>query len=81
MTEIILDEEQAFGRTLNKGIEKFNKVADELVKEGKTVVPGAVAFFLYDSMGFPFDLTEVLLLPLIPLLLLLYLLPLLLFSY
>ena len=56
--EVVLDEEQSFGRTLQRGIEKFNKVAAELKKQGVTVVPGADAFYLYDTMGFPVDLTE-----------------------
>jgi alanyl-tRNA synthetase len=58
VTEIILDEEQSFGRTLNKGIDRFKKIA-QTIKEAKgTVVPGEDAFFLYDSMGFPIDLTQ-----------------------
>lgn len=62
VTEIILDEELSFGRTLNKGIEKFKKIAQS-VKEtnpkDKQIISGEDAFFLYDSMGFPLDLTEV----------------------
>lgn len=62
--EIILDEEQSFGRTLNKGIERFKKIAQS-IRESNTkgeaglVVPGEDAFFLYDSMGFPLDLTQI----------------------
>lgn len=61
--EIILDEEQSFGRTLNKGIDRFKKIAQS-IKESNTkgeaglVIPGVDAFFLYDSMGFPLDLTQ-----------------------
>lgn len=59
VTEVILDEEVSFGRTLNKGIERFKKIA-QTIKEAKgTVVPGEDAFFLYDSMGFPIDLTQI----------------------
>ncbi|KAE9358846.1 Alanine--tRNA ligase [Phytophthora fragariae] len=62
--EIILDEEKSFGRTLNKGIERFKKIA-QCIREASAgsdkalVVPGEDAFFLYDSMGFPIDLTEI----------------------
>jgi len=57
---IIKDEEESFGRTLAKGVERFNRVAAEVKAAGGTVFPGGKegAFFLYDSMGFPFDLTE-----------------------
>uniref|UniRef100_K3W5J6 Alanine--tRNA ligase n=1 Tax=Globisporangium ultimum (strain ATCC 200006 / CBS 805.95 / DAOM BR144) TaxID=431595 RepID=K3W5J6_GLOUD len=57
--EIILDEEQSFGRTLNKGIDRFKKIAQTIRDSNKTVVPGEDAFFLYDSMGFPLDLTQI----------------------
>ncbi|OQS03623.1 alanyl-tRNA synthetase, mitochondrial precursor [Thraustotheca clavata] len=57
--EIILDEEVSFGRTLNKGLERFKKIASAMKTEKKTVVSGEDAFFLYDSMGFPVDLTEI----------------------
>lgn len=62
--EVILDEEKSFGRTLNKGIERFKKIAQSIKEnsgddKSKLVVPGEDAFFLYDSMGFPLDLTQI----------------------
>jgi alanyl-tRNA synthetase len=62
--EIILDEEKSFGRTLNKGIERFKKIAQQIRENAcgnasQLVVPGVDAFFLYDSMGFPLDLTQI----------------------
>ncbi|CAI5719224.1 unnamed protein product [Hyaloperonospora brassicae] len=62
--DVILDEEKSFGRTLNKGIERFKKIAQSIREANagsneSLVVPGEDAFFLYDSMGFPFDLTEI----------------------
>ncbi|CAH0482842.1 unnamed protein product [Peronospora belbahrii] len=62
--EIVLDEEKSFGRTLNKGIERFKKIAQNIRdahagSDKALVVPGEDAFFLYDSMGFPIDLTEI----------------------
>ncbi|KAF0705803.1 Aste57867_6960 [Aphanomyces stellatus] len=56
--EVILDEEESFGRTLTKGLDRFKKIAAALKSEHKSVVPGDDAFFLYDSMGFPVDLTQ-----------------------
>ncbi|KAH6809767.1 Alanyl-tRNA synthetase [Perilla frutescens var. frutescens] len=53
--EIIADEEASFGRTLTKGIEKFKKAAQEV--QGKTL-SGQDAFDLWDTYGFPLDLTQ-----------------------
>ncbi|KAL8534787.1 hypothetical protein ACS0TY_010716 [Phlomoides rotata] len=53
--EIIADEEASFGRTLTKGIERFKKDTQEL--QGK-VLGGEVAFILWDTYGFPLDLTQ-----------------------
>ncbi|XP_026405708.1 alanine--tRNA ligase-like [Papaver somniferum] len=51
----ISEEETSFGRTLLKGIEKFKKAAQDL--EGK-VLSGQDAFLLWDTYGFPLDLTQ-----------------------
>ncbi|XP_026402529.1 alanine--tRNA ligase-like isoform X2 [Papaver somniferum] len=51
----IAEEETSFGRTLLKGIEKFKKAAQDL--EGK-VLSGQDAFLLWDTYGFPLDLTQ-----------------------
>lgn len=56
--EIISDEEKSFNRTLDKGLRKFTKEANRLTKEGKTVFPGELAFYLYGTLGFPVDLTQ-----------------------
>ncbi|XP_024367679.1 alanine--tRNA ligase [Physcomitrium patens] len=53
--EIISEEESSFSRTLVKGIEKFKKAAAE-VKDG--VLGAQDAFILWDTFGFPIDLTE-----------------------
>ena len=55
--EVIAEEEEQFGRTLNTGIKRFNKFAEAVKAEGGTVIPGPQAFMLYDSYGFPSDLT------------------------
>ncbi|KAL3652105.1 hypothetical protein CASFOL_001786 [Castilleja foliolosa] len=53
--EIIADEETSFGRTLTKGIERFNKYAQDV--QG-TIISGQDAFDLWDTYGFPLDLTQ-----------------------
>src|SRR6185369_10567578 len=50
--DAIRNEEEAFNRTLDRGIEMFNEAA------AAGNITGAVAFKLYDEQGFPLDLTE-----------------------
>jgi len=53
--EIITEEEEAFSTMLDRGIKYF----EEEINDGEAkVVPGDKAFFLYDTVGFPIDLTE-----------------------
>ncbi|HEY4284596.1 MAG TPA: alanine--tRNA ligase, partial [Chthoniobacterales bacterium] len=54
ITDTIHREEESFNRTLDKGIELFER---EITGE-KTRIPGEFAFKLYDTYGFPLDLTE-----------------------
>ena len=54
--EIIQEEELSFSKTLKKGIAELSKRCEKLPEGG--TLPGEDAFFLYDSAGFPFDLTE-----------------------
>ena len=54
---IILDEELAFLRTLEKGIKEFSSKTASL--GAGAIVPKELAFLLYDSCGFPLDLTQV----------------------
>jgi len=56
--DVILDEEITFARTLAKGVIRFTKEADSLIAQGQKQFPTKLAFLLFDSMGFPFDLTE-----------------------
>lgn len=51
--KIVLEEEQAFLRTLDGGLRRI----DELMKESEGVIDGEKAFELYDTYGFPLDLT------------------------
>lgn len=52
------EEEAAFEKMLTTGIKWFETLAEGLVAEQQDTVQGADAFFLYDTMGFPVDLTE-----------------------
>jgi alanyl-tRNA synthetase len=56
---VIKAEEESFGRTLETGLELFEKVASRVKKTGGKVVEGEEVFRLYDTYGFPYDLTEV----------------------
>lgn len=56
--EVLLDEEESFNKTLDKGLKKFNKEVKRLTEQGKTIFPGEMAFYLYGTLGFPVDLTE-----------------------
>jgi alanyl-tRNA synthetase len=58
VTSIILEEEESFGRTLDRGIKLFDGVVQEIQTKGGKVIPGSEAFKLYDTYGFPVDLTE-----------------------
>ncbi|GJN28562.1 hypothetical protein PR202_gb16702 [Eleusine coracana subsp. coracana] len=57
--DIIRDEEESFENTLAKGYEKFKKAADAVKDNGGTVLSGQDAFVLWDTYGYPIDLTEV----------------------
>ena len=55
---VIRSEEERFGETLEKGLVLLEEATSELKQNKKTVLPGDVAFRLYDTYGFPLDLTE-----------------------
>jgi alanyl-tRNA synthetase len=58
---VINEEEESFLRTLETGIHLLDKQIEELRAVGKTQLEGAIAFQLYDTYGFPLDLTELIL--------------------
>jgi len=56
--EVIRSEEERFGETLEKGLTLLEDAVAKLKREQQRVLPGDVAFRLYDTFGFPLDLTE-----------------------
>jgi len=58
VSTVIESEEASFGRTLDRGIEIFNVAAKRAQKSKDKVIGGEDAFQLYDTYGFPLDLTE-----------------------
>jgi len=58
---VIKSEEETFLNTLLLGLNLLNKIIKQQKETGETVVSGAVAFELYDTYGFPLDLTELIL--------------------
>ncbi len=55
---VVEREEEAFGRTLHAGLGRFVALRDDLRRAGATEIPGEQAFRLYDTYGFPPDLTR-----------------------
>ena len=58
IAKVMKEEEDSFLRTLDKGIGMLNDAMDKLKAEGKTELDGVQAFRLFDTYGFPLDLTE-----------------------
>ncbi len=57
ITKVILNEEQRFMETLDAGLKILQEEVSRLKKAGTTTIPGDVVFRLYDTFGFPTDLT------------------------
>jgi len=55
--KVVRAEEERFAETLDNGLRILNDEVASLKKEGKAVIPGDVLFRLYDTYGFPADLT------------------------
>ena len=58
ITRVIKEEEDAFLRTLDRGIRLLDEDMAALKANGKTMLDGTQAFRLFDTYGFPLDLTE-----------------------
>ncbi|MBN2254297.1 MAG: alanine--tRNA ligase [Deltaproteobacteria bacterium] len=57
VTKVVVNEEQRFMATLDSGLKILNEEVAALKARGETIVPGDVVFKLYDTFGFPTDLT------------------------
>ena len=55
---VIIEEKNKFVKTLDKGEREFNKDISRLKQEGKTSIPGEIVFRLYDTYGFPPEVTK-----------------------
>ncbi len=58
ISKVMKEEEDSFLRTLETGIRLLDRVMNETQAAGKTVIDGVEAFTLFDTYGFPLDLTE-----------------------
>ena len=58
ISKVMKEEEDSFLRTLSNGINLLNKAMGEVKAQGKTELDGVQAFTLFDTYGFPLDLTE-----------------------
>src|SRR5512136_532421 len=59
IVKVAEQEEEAFRRTLDKGLSILEEQIRHLTARGEKTIPGRVAFQLYDTFGFPMDLTRV----------------------
>jgi len=57
--KVIKAEEESFSRTLDTGCELFDKIAMKAKSDSVNVIDGEDVFKLYDTYGFPYDLTEI----------------------
>ena len=55
---VVSEEEKQFGETLNRGLQAIVYEVERLVTANRETLPGEVAFRLYDTYGFPLDLTQ-----------------------
>jgi alanyl-tRNA synthetase len=58
IAQVIRAEEESFGHTLDRGLEIFARIAAEMATGARREFPGEEAFKLYDTYGFPVDLTR-----------------------
>jgi alanyl-tRNA synthetase len=58
IAKVIMEEENSFLRTLDNGLKKLDQIKEEMATSGQKVIEGKVAFELYDTFGFPLDLTS-----------------------
>ncbi|HEV7215983.1 MAG TPA: alanine--tRNA ligase, partial [Chloroflexota bacterium] len=56
--QVLTDEEQRFGATLQAGMAAFERLVDEVERRGERVLPGERVFRLYDSQGLPLEVVQ-----------------------
>ena len=59
IVQVIDEEEKAFSSLLDRGIKYLNDVVNETKAKGEKQLSGDIAFYLYDTLGFPLDLTQI----------------------
>ena len=57
--KVIQGEEESFNATLDRGIDLFEEIIEKLNKRKEKIIPGEDVFKLYDTYGFPVDLTNI----------------------
>jgi alanyl-tRNA synthetase len=57
--KVIKGEEESFNATLDRGIDLFEEIIERLNKKKEKLIPGEEVFKLYDTYGFPVDLTNI----------------------
>jgi len=58
VSKVVKEEEDAFLRTLDKGLKKIDEIINDTLSKKTGVIDGKAAFELYDTFGFPIDLTR-----------------------
>ena len=56
--KVMTQEEEKFNKTIDQGLDILAELEEKMKAEGKNVLPGEDAFRLYDTYGFPIDLTD-----------------------
>lgn len=59
VTEVIKEEENSFLRTIETGLVRLDNIISETIKKGEKTLPGEQVFELYDTFGFPADLSRI----------------------
>ena len=57
IASVIKGEEERFMETLNVGMKVYEEIAEEVKKKGNRIIPGDLVYKLYDTYGFPLDIT------------------------
>lgn len=58
IAKVIMEEEASFLRTLDNGLKKLDQIKEDLSQSADKIINGKISFELYDTFGFPLDLTS-----------------------